>query len=156
MNISIPNTSEPTHSEQSTSIGAVTGPGMNATGKGTQSPSEIMMKEAVLTCRLRRSLLLLGLEAVLWLVVLRLASIALLCWSASILLNSFVNGPSLAMAANGTPIAVTNPAIAVIMMAVSFMLFDVIQKGICDDSAAQLAIDRIDFRRSGAVILSPT
>ena len=135
MKISIPKTNEPTDNEQIASIGAVTGPGMSATGKGVQSPNDIKKKEAARDCRPVRSTLSVALEGVLWFAVLLLASCVLLWWSASILLNCFVNGPSVARAASGAPIAVTSPAIAVIIMAVSFMRFDALRRRLVGDSS---------------------
>jgi hypothetical protein len=58
-------------------------------------------------------------EAGCWIVALFFASMALLCWSASILFKAFTNGPSFENAATTPATAVITNAIALMIVAIS-------------------------------------
>jgi hypothetical protein len=94
------------------------------TGENNWSIMQMYEKEAKTTDDLRdlrggRTSLIWIVELGMWIGSLFLAAIALLCWSLSILLTAFRNGPSFDMASTTPPIAVTNAVIAIMIFAIS-------------------------------------
>lgn len=116
--------------EQITTACTADVPDANAGMSGKHAPTITAVMPTNLALRLRAVC-----EGLFWMSILLFASFDLLCWSASILFTSFVNGPHLESAVSGTPVAVTSPAIApmravmdAIIMAVSFMRISVLGK----------------------------